>query len=333
MSYRRILLAGLVGLIVHVAPLAARAGEAPALSAKTLQTRYGRLHVETEGSGPPLVLVAGGPGASRISFQPWFSRLADRHTVVYFDAIGRGRSDRLADPAGYTVEREIEDIEAVRVALGAERISLLGQSYGGIPALLYALRHPGRVERLVLSSAMIDAASFQANIDATNANLKTYFPDSWMRVQALRAQGVRSGDERSGAEYARMKDMLYWYDPRRAAEMKRAEPADKFNAQVYEAMLGDDPDHVVGGTLKGYDPTPLLPSLRAPTLVIGGRYDRVATPEIVFRTHAVLPSGLARLAMFERSGHRPWVEEADAYFDLLRKFLAGEEMPSKRGSP
>src|SRR4051794_38907193 len=51
----------------------------------------GRIYYEREGEGPPIVLVAGGPGGSHASFHPWFSRLADAHTVIYFDNIGRGR--------------------------------------------------------------------------------------------------------------------------------------------------------------------------------------------------------------------------------------------------
>lgn len=297
-----------------------------ALTSRFIPTRHGRLYMETEGHGTPLVLVNGGPGASRISFQPWFSVLADQHTLVYFDAIGRGRSDRLTDPAAYTVDRDIDDIEAVRAALGAEKIDLLGQSYGGIPALLYALTYPERVNHLVLSSAMTSAADFQANIDATNANLKTYYPDSWARVQAIRAQGAKSSDPRSGEEYARMTEMMYWYDPKNAEAMKHADTADKFNADVYAAMLGDDPDQVVGGTLKGYDPTPRLAALQAKTLVTGGRYDHVATPEIVYRNYTALPAGHAMLAMFDHSGHRPWVEESQLYFANLKAFLHDEKI-------
>lgn len=327
MNLKKILLVASALMVTQVAAASSDVAstkpvaEQAAPVAHTLATRDGNLYYETEGSGTPLVLVPGGPGASRVNFQPWFSRLAGKHTIVYFDAIGRGRSARLPDPAGYTVERELNDIEAVRVALGAERIDLLGQSYGGIPALLYALKYPQRVGHLILSSSMIDAASFQANIDVTNHNLQTIFPDSWAKVQQLRAQGVLSSDERSSVEYARMKYMMYWFDPKNAARLKRPEAADQFSQEVYAAMLGNDPDYVVGGTLRGYDPLPLLPQLRAPTLVVGGRYDRVATPAIVQRSYDLIGPARAKLVMYEYSGHRPWVEESDAYFKMLEDFL------------
>jgi proline iminopeptidase len=295
---------------------------AQALTSHRLATRDGTLYYETEGQGEPLILIPGGPGASRISFQPWFSRLADRHQVVYYDAIGRGLSDRLTDPARYTVERDVDDIENVRRALGVQRISLLGQSYGGIPALAYALRYPSHVSHLVLSSAMISAASFQANIDAANATMRMFYPVQWAGVQALRAKGVPSTDDRSEAQCAQMAEMMYWHDEKLAHLMKKTDdPRERLDMTVYRAFLGADAKYVVGGTLTGYDPLPMMHRLSAQTLVIGGRYDRVATPEIVAKTYRSIPPTRVQLAMFEHSGHRPWVEESDAYFARVSAFL------------
>lgn len=300
------------------------------LTPHTITTRDGALYYETEGKGPPLVLIQGGPGGSRVGFQPWFSRMADTHTVVYLDAIGRGRSARLADPARYTIERDVDDIEALRKALGVDKITLFGHSYGGIPALLYALKYPDHVDKLVLSSAMTSAATFQANIEATKANLRTYYPDAWERVQTLRAQGVKSSDERISKEFGRMNKMLYWRNPEFAKDTKKIEPTDQRNPAVYAAMLGDDPDEIVGGTLRDFDPDPLLPRLRAPTLITGGRFDRVTTPEISYQTLQRLPNGRAQLVMFDNSGHRPWIEEADSYFSRLREFLGGAAQPKAK---
>src|SRR5947209_4351442 len=73
--------------------------------------RDGKIYYEKEGKGPVVIIIAGGPGGDHSSFHPFFSLLAKDHTVVYFDNIGRGKSDALKDPNGYTVERDAEDVE------------------------------------------------------------------------------------------------------------------------------------------------------------------------------------------------------------------------------
>src|SRR2546423_7907861 len=93
-----------------------------------INTPDGKIYYEQEGQGPIVILVAGGPGGPHTSFHPFFSRLASDHTVVYFDNIGRGRSDQLKDPKRYTVWRDAEDIEQLRRALGADKIDVIGHS-------------------------------------------------------------------------------------------------------------------------------------------------------------------------------------------------------------
>jgi proline iminopeptidase len=94
------------------------------------QVNGAKLWYETEGQGEPLVLVAGGPGDSHSEFHPFFSRLADRFQVIYFDALGVGKSDRAKARKEYTFAREVEDLEGLRKALGVSQMNLLGHSFG-----------------------------------------------------------------------------------------------------------------------------------------------------------------------------------------------------------
>ena len=290
-----------------------------------ISTPQGRLYYEREGQGPAIVLVAGGPGGGHASFHPWFSRLAAAHTVIYFDNLGRGRSDRLADPKRYTVERDADDIEALRQALGFETITVLGHSYGGMPALAYALKYPTHTDHLILSDTILGARGFQENIDSCNFNARTRFPDVWDKLMALRRRGVKTGADAYESLYGDATDDLYWYNPENAAKMYHSgDKADRLNFDVYLAMIGDDPEWTVGGTMKGYDPRPGMKTLTVPTLICVGRFDRVSQPVIAQEIKNALPPQSARLVVFERSGHRPWVEETDRYFQTVTAFLDGK---------
>jgi proline iminopeptidase len=87
------------------------------------------------------MLLHGGPGASHDYFLPHLLSLARHHRLIFIDERGSGRSQTLEDVSGYTVENMVEDVEAVREALGLGRISLLGHSYGGVLAQAYALKY------------------------------------------------------------------------------------------------------------------------------------------------------------------------------------------------
>ena len=83
----------------------------------------------------------------------YFGQLAqDGFDVYVYDQVGRGRSSRLADPRGYTLERDVADLEAIRREIGAERMILIGHSSGGKLAAAYAAANPEHVAKMVLSA-------------------------------------------------------------------------------------------------------------------------------------------------------------------------------------
>lgn len=289
-----------------------------------VETRDGRISVELEGaeSSHLVILATGGPGVGHDHYHPWFSRLLPELRVGYLDYIGCGRSDRLADPAGYTVARFAENIEALRLHAGAETVSLVGLSFGGLPAVEYALRRPDRVRRLVLSNAQVGAEGWQrTNIDSVNAELARLFPAEWRELLALRDSGVTSLDARYQEIVAAVLGDLEWFDPAHRPQLTRAEPGAGFSQEVYEAVVGSDPEWSVTGSLAGYDRSAELSRL-PPTLVVSGRYDRLTPPSIAFEIHELLDPVRRALHVFERSAHRPWAEEPDAYFRVVKAFLA-----------
>jgi proline iminopeptidase len=287
-----------------------------------IETEHGRLYAEIEGDpAAELVLVAtGGPGASHDHYHPWFSRLTPEFRVGYVDFIGCGRSERLADAANYTVELLASNLASIRDHLGEASVSLIGISFGGFAAVEHALVDPGAVRRLVLSNAQLSAASWQrTNIDGVNAELARLFPAEWRQLLQLRAQGVRSLDPRYQELVSLVLTDLEWVDP--WSHPRLTHVASGFEVAVYEAMVGDDPEWEVTGTLRGYDRSAELARLPE-TLVVSGRYDRLTPPAVADEIHGALHPDRRRLHVFERSAHRPWAEEPEPYFDVVKRFLA-----------
>ncbi|MFG3660548.1 alpha/beta fold hydrolase [Streptomyces sp. NPDC047706] len=111
-----------------------------------------RLTCHLRGDGAPLVVLPGGP-MRRSAYLGDLGGLAAHRLLVLLDLRGTGDSEVPADPATYRCDRLVDDVEALRLHLGLERMDLLAHSAGGSLAMLYAARHPGRVARLALITA------------------------------------------------------------------------------------------------------------------------------------------------------------------------------------
>lgn len=283
----------------------------------TIGTPTGPLYFEVEGHGPHVLLVGGGPGNDYTHYHPWFSRLAAERTVVYYDHPGTGRSRPISDAAAYSLESYTNAIEALRIHLGAEELDLIGISFGGLPAVDYAIRFPDRIRSVVLSNAQISAGGWQAgNIDSVNHALRTRFPEAWERIESLRAEGVRSLDPTYQELVSLALPGLEWVDPWHHPELAGSDTA--FALEAYRSFIGDDPEWSIDGTLAGFEPP--VEDIGCPTLVLCGRHDGLTLPRIAEATADRIPT--ARLHIFEASSHRPWAEQPDEYFDVVGSFLS-----------
>jgi proline iminopeptidase len=274
-----------------------------------------RIWYESEGRGEPLLLIAGGPGVAHGYFHPFFSALSDSFRIIYFDAFGRGRSDRAKSPREYSLERDVEDVEGLRKALGLGKINLLGHSYGGIVAQAYALRYPGSLKRLILACTLFDAEMWQANNDNCNAEIRNQFPEVWAKLLKLRAEGLQSSDPRHQDLYGTLPPGLFYF--RDASQAARIAPV--LNSDVYYQIAGGDADFLIGGEMNAFDFRRDLRQLRMPTLIVAGRFDRVALPRFAIQFRQYAPQ--ARFVMMENAGHYPFVEDSAATFRELRSFL------------
>ncbi|WP_334173865.1 proline iminopeptidase-family hydrolase [Pseudoxanthobacter sp.] len=265
------------------------------------------------GSGPDAVLcLAGGPGLPCDYLRAAHSFLAGHGLrVVTFDALGCGASDRPADPAFWSLEGSVRQIEAVRVALGLQQMVVLGHSWGGWLAIEYALTHPQAVRALVLENTAADLPHLGQEL----ARLRLPLGEQTVTMMAA----YEAAGEFDHPEYMAAITLLTY---RHVCRLKRApRPLERslraWNRAPYEAMRGPN-TFLSTGTLKHWSRLADLHRIRVPVQIMVGRYD-AHTPACAEKMRARLPH--AELVIFEHSSHMPFYEEPKAFDDALLPFL------------
>src|SRR2546425_7392992 len=230
------------------------------------------------GRGEPLMIVHGGPGASHDYFLPYLLPLARRHKLIFIDERGSGRSQKLEDPAGYTIANMAEDVESVRQALGLGKINLLGHSYGGALAQAYALKYQSNLSHLILGSTWSSTKAMNEVFVRMKQHMTNELSDRIAKLEAagLFGHGKDYEKNRYTAEYM----IAAWgegYFP--YLYHNRPDPnydpvdAGKMSWDLYREMWGSNGEFVIDGNLKSVEYTDRLSSIKVPTLILVGDHD------------------------------------------------------------
>ncbi len=281
-----------------------------------------RLWVETEGTGRPLLLLAGlGPAGSHVVFHPFFSELAGDAQLIYVDLWGRGRSDRPDDLREITFASDVRDVAALIAALDLGPVDVYGFSYGGLLGQALALDHPGLVRRLVLANTLHSAAMWQRCHENINRELDHQYPEVWDRITALHDAGTPSTDPRMQELFGVHARLVRFHDPDNAA-LLATEPGAR-TVELYPLFAGADVDFEVGGEITAIpDFRPRLAGIGCPVMVLAGRFDRALYPRLQQGFLDAAPQ--IALHVLERSGSFGHVEEPGRVFELVRAFLKTE---------
>jgi L-proline amide hydrolase len=260
----------------------------------------------------PVLILHGGPGGAH-DYLEAMAELADgSRRAVFYDQLGCGRSPHPSDPGKWTVELFVEEVGAVREALGLDRIHLLGQSWGGMLGMEYALTQPEGLESLIICDS---PSSMELWVSEAN-RLREALPAD---VQRTLLEHEAAGTTQS-PEYLAACDVFY---DRHVCRV-RPYPAgvqrsfDQMPNEVYLTMNGPSEFHCIG-TLRSWDVTPRLSEISVPTLVISGAHDE-ATPLIARTVHEAIPG--SEWVLFEQSSHMPHVEEPERFLDVVGGWLA-----------
>src|ERR1700757_4800449 len=230
------------------------------------------------GRGKPLVVVHGGPGASHDYFLPYLWPLARTNRLVFIDERGSGETEKLEEPKGYTVQNMVEDLEAVRRALGLGRIALLGHSYGGVLAQAYALKYQKNLTRLALCSTF----SSTKGLNAIFVRMKQKMaPELRERIDKMEKEGLYGhGKDYEKNRYTNDYMVAAWGDGYfpylyQNRPDPNYDPMDngKMAWDLYREMWGEHGEFVIDGNLKSAEYTDQLSSIKVPTLIIAGDHD------------------------------------------------------------
>jgi len=253
--------------------------------------------------GPTIVTLHGGPGASHDYLRPQFDLLARGRTLLYYDQRGGGASQVPREtPLGW--REHVADLAAIAAA-ASPPMTLLGFSWGGLLALLFALGHRALVARLALVAPAGTHAAVRERFERALAARQAAPEIAEARAELSRS-GLRERDP--GAFWRRAFELSvagYFRDPSRARDLTAFRVAARAQRAVWESVAG-------------IDLRPRLHEITAETLVLHGRYDPVPL-EASETLAARMPR--ARLVVFEDSGHALYAEETARFVEVLDPFL------------
>jgi proline iminopeptidase len=293
-------------------------------------SRLAVVHVPAVGRprATPIVNLHGGPRISELpEATAAFSRLAaDGFDVYLYDQLGVGRSQRLSDPTGYTVERDIADLEAVRARIGAARLVLIGHSWGATLAAAYLACYPEHVARVVFSSpgalALAEYGALGAGIvdRLAPADRESVYA-LLSQPRALAAWALAQVNPRAAHAFAGDRELDARYDRVYAASAPGLFCDPSLAAQVEARGEGFYANQVTLADVTAPDPRPALRQSDVPALILKPGCDYLPW-RLAIEYRQTLPH--AEMVDLPDAGHQAYLEQPDAYFAAVRAFLLGQ---------
>jgi proline iminopeptidase len=273
-----------------------------------------KIYYQKVGEGAEAVII---PGGMYLSYN--FKNLAeDSRTIVFYDQRARGRSQSIDDKSKLGIEFELSDLKSVISHFGFKKVTLIGWSYSGAVVILYALKHPGSVKRIIqigpiparkdpyfyqftsTLSSRRDSSDLSILEDIyekfnTTGNLETYIKD-----------------------YYRIAHKALKYNP---------EIEDRFREDFF-TLDNERPDKVWNLTLPAiieslgnWDFRDDLRKISIPVLTVHGDYDAIPL-ESAREWFMELPN--CSLVVVKDAGHLPWTEKPRIVFHAIESFLVGD---------
>ncbi len=253
----------------------------------------------------PLLCLHGGPGVPHDYLEPLEAVAETGRSVIFYDQLGCGNSDRPNDPNLYSIDLFKKELVTVRKALNLEQIHLFGQSWGGCLALEHALSQATGLVSLILASTPASVQQF-----ATEAyGLMNDLP---AEVQQIIRKHEAEGTTQS-PEYKKAMELFNY------SFLCRLDPWPSCLTKAY-SKVGTEFRGI--GKIIDWNIENRLFEIVAPTLLLSGFYDEV-TPACV----GIVNKGISgsQWVLFENSSHMPHLEETERFLQVLDEFLHSVE--------
>lgn len=299
--------------------------------AQQLQTGEGFIEVEGgriwykvmgKGNGIPLLHIHGGPGSNSCRIMEGYALLGNERKVIMYDQLGSGKSDRPSDTTLWKTERFVDEIVAIRKALGLKKLHIIGHSWGGTVLAEYMItKKPAGIASVIFSGPLLSTTKWMEDAKILLSKMPQYLQDTIARYEEKRDYKTPAYLAATDSFYARYLTVKKSFDTTSTI----CEGFLPFNEDVYNYMWGPT-EFTAVGTLKNYDRTADLNKIKVPVIFIAGEFDE-ARPETMYYFQKLVPG--SSVEIIKDAGHMTILDQPVAYTNAIRIFLKQIESTKK----
>jgi pimeloyl-ACP methyl ester carboxylesterase len=268
-----------------------------------------QLAYHTTGKGSPLVCLPGGPMQDS-AYLGDLGGLSEHRRLILLDPRGTGESATPTDTTSYRCDRQVDDVEALRVHLGLDQMDLLANSAGANLAILYAARYPERVSKLALIAPSVFAVGITITTEARMEVARLRQDEPWFDGAITAFQAIVAGTA-TDDDWAAVRPFSHGrWD---AATQAYAAEQDSHRNQEAAAVFSSEGAYDLDGTRTA------LGALMAPVLLLAGEVDLGTIPSAAAEYADLF--GNAGLVVQPGAGHFPWRDDPERFVATVSTFL------------